>query len=154
MECRETNIVEPQVRFWMMPKVSRQVLGAVVTFLVVYPALAGPNICWVDHVLAEGAAVRVLFSRGANIQGATKSQGRFAVGSDGITWLSSVNARTTERGLLLKVNESAILLGAIPEDTCTIKFAVIDGHTGVSAHSSFSVPPRPPNEKTVFIPSE
>ena len=70
----------------------------------------------------------------------------FIVINEGITWLSGLKVRTTEQGLLLKNNESAVLLGAVSEDMCTITFSAVDGRVGVTAHSGFSAPPRPPSE--------
>jgi hypothetical protein len=134
--------------------ICRILVTSLSAILVTLPALAGPNICWIDRVVSEGSAVRVLFSRsGYNIIGANKSQGRFVIGYNDITWLSGPKERTTEPGLLLMQNESAALIQGV-EDTCMITFAEMDGRKGVTAHASFSVPPAPPTEETVFIPSE
>jgi hypothetical protein len=89
---------------------------------------------------------------GYNIIGANKSQGRFVIGYNDITWLYGPKERT-EPGLLLMQNESAALIQGV-EDTCMIAFAEMDGRKGVTAHASFSVPPAPPTHETVFIPSE
>ncbi|PYX84865.1 MAG: hypothetical protein DMG70_05390 [Acidobacteria bacterium] len=133
---------------------SPTLLGTLSALLMTSPTVAGGYICWIDRVVTEGTAVRILFSRGGfNITGGAKSQGRFVIGNTDILWLSGPKDGQTEPGLLLMNNESAILFGGV-HDTCIITFAEVDGHIGVTAHSSFSVPPERPSEKTVFIPSE
>jgi hypothetical protein len=133
--------------------ICRILFASLLAILVTFPALAGPNICWIDRVVSEGSAVRVLFSRSGYIIGRIKSQRRFAIGYNDITWLSGPKERATEPGLLLMQNENAALIQRV-EDTCTITFAEMDGRKGVTAHASFSVPTAPPTETTVFVPSE
>jgi hypothetical protein len=134
--------------------ICRILLASLSAILATFPARAGPNICWIAQVVSEGSAVRVLFSSsGYNIVGANKSQGQFVIGYNEITWLAGPKERTTEPGLLLMQNESAALIQGV-EDTCMITFAEMGGRKGITAHASFSVPPAPPTEDTVFIPSE
>jgi hypothetical protein len=122
------------------------------TLTVSASALAGPYICWIDSVVLDGEGVRVIFSEsGWNHTGSTKSRGQFVIGHGDITWLSE--PRQTEMGLPLKQNEGAFLIGGI-EDTCTIEFAMIDGHKGINVHASVSLPfTGAPTEKTEFIPA-
>ena len=128
--------------------------GALVSLSVTFPSYAGQHICWIDRVVIEGAGVRVLFSpSGYNIAGGTHSQGRFVIGHGHITWLFGPKDRTSEPGLLLMNGESAFLIQGV-EDTCEITFAEMDGHIGITAHASFSVPGVPPSNTTVFIPGE
>jgi hypothetical protein len=115
------------------------------------PAL--PSICWIAGAVREGAGVRVMFySGGPQLTGGTKSQGRFVIGRDGITWVFGPKKGETESGLLLGKEESAALRQG-PEDGCHITVDEVDGYVGITAHASFSVPLHQPTERSQFIPA-
>jgi hypothetical protein len=117
-------------------------------------ASPGPHICWVEKVSVERDGVRVLFSAsGNNISGVTKSQGRFVIGHNEIMWLSGPKERQTEPGLLLHKHESALLIQG-PEDICEVTFAALNGHVGITAHASLTLPSLPHGDKKVFISSQ
>src|SRR2546430_10066055 len=56
---------------------SPTLLGTLSALLMTSPTVAGGYICWIDRVVTEGTAVRILFSpRGFNITGGGKSPKR------------------------------------------------------------------------------
>jgi hypothetical protein len=143
----------PERTLRVMTPIFRGLTGALVALAAAVPAGASPKICWIDHVVAQGAAVRVIFSPAAfNVFGAT-DKGQFSVTQSGdITWLSGERSRQTESGLYLGEGEF-VSLSFGPENTCVITFSKIDGRPGVNAHASFA-PPGAAVEKSTFIPVE
>jgi hypothetical protein len=66
-----------------MTPIVRGLTGTLAALAATVPAGASPNICWIDHVVAQGAAVRVIFSPAAfNVFGAT-GKGQFSVTQSG-----------------------------------------------------------------------
>src|SRR5256885_11170752 len=54
---------------------SPTLLGTLSALLMTSPTVAGGYICWIDRVVTEGTAVRILFSRGGfNITGGGQNQ--------------------------------------------------------------------------------
>ena len=128
--------------------------GSLGALAITLPSYAGPNICWIDKVVIEGKGVRVLFSpSGYNITGEIGANSRFVIGHNDITWLVGPKESRSEPGLLLRDKQSALLIQGV-EDSCAIAFATMDGHIGITAHASFSLPGAPARDKTVFIPGE
>jgi hypothetical protein len=115
-------------------------------------AAAKEHICWINHVVLEGAGVRVLFSHKADGHSGSVSRLQFTIDNELVTWLSPDSSPQTERGLFLAMGENAYVHGT-PEDVCTIKAAEVSGRLGVIAQAS-SPGINPPVLSKEFIAGE
>ena len=123
--------------------------------LVVPGTALSETICWIDRVTAESLGVRVFFHMDPAIyviSGAVVAQKsgvpprRFTIKEGRVNWQNG----DSEAGLLLKPGESAPLMMAV-ENSCRISFAQVQGHRGIRAVASFTVPGADPSDFEKFI---
>jgi hypothetical protein len=134
---------------------SKNALLSVVCALVAFASMranAG-GICWIDKVTKSSQGIEVHFMSRANLSISMSGKPGLEVTNGVVRQMKDNGEPGPETPLLLTGGQSVSVNAGLPEDTCTIIYAIENGIPGVTAHSANNASPYAHTQTSSFYPA-